>query len=654
MELNKTNYADELTIEEAEIQLDIEGEVGLSIAKKTLVGRILTGKPLNRAAVKEILAQAWRLNEELQISDMGPDVFLFQFQEAKQAKKVLEDGPWYVMGHLLSLQTWVPEVSVFEVNYDYVSFWIQLHGLPLEYMNTRNAIKVAKLLGEVVSVENTLVEGHLLRPFMRVRVQVNIKKPLVTGFWLLRKDLPKKWIFIKYERLQGFCYNCGVIGHDNKKCSKEKEMAAFNQSKPRYGPNLGVPQARSIVAIVTENTRRISRKKEGETSDRAKEQLCGTTNTDPANTQKSAHAETEMVATFLATNDQFGNSCAPSSGDNCPLTGTKPKTFRPNSLQPPGVSRIDGPITRVDLNSGQVSPGLGPHDPSLLAIQPECIGLKDLVIIMDYPSPQKKGSSLFGCSLSAEEITKCKSFWYLESRAHTSQPTNKERNISPDFPPPAFAQEYYVEFPPEGDEIVPVKENSTTVGQLIHGFHNMVSLKRTRQEEAFSSTTELNTHPERPSKFRVLDGNDLLSKPTQVDAAWATHFSIGAIAAVARDSDGKFVCGLARKISAPSPLSSEALAVREAVTAAYNLDWRRVIFESDCLRLVECCRRERKIPEIQPIVDDILTAASGFVHCGFTWVQRKGNKVAHLVSQQLPSCLLEYSNSSLAPSTTLS
>ncbi|KAJ1436410.1 P-loop containing nucleoside triphosphate hydrolase [Sesbania bispinosa] len=45
---------------------------------------------------------------------------------------------------------------------------------------------------------------------------------------------------------------------------------------------------------------------------------------------------------------------------------------------------------------------------------------------------------------------------------------------------------------------------------------------------------------------------------------------------------------------------------------------------------------ERLVPEIQPIVEDILSVASGFVHCGFTWVQRKGNKAAHMIAQ---SCL---------------
>ncbi|KAJ1432549.1 Reverse transcriptase zinc-binding domain [Sesbania bispinosa] len=47
-------------------------------------------------------------------------------------------------------------------------------------------------------------------------------------------------------------------------------------------------------------------------------------------------------------------------------------------------------------------------------------------------------------------------------------------------------------------------------------------------------------------------------------------------------------------------------------------------------------RKERIVLEIQPIVEDILSAAFEFIHCGFTWIQRKGNKAAQMVAQ---SCL---------------
>ncbi|KAJ1402022.1 Reverse transcriptase-like [Sesbania bispinosa] len=77
-----------------------------------------------------------------------------------------------------------------------------------------------------------------------------------------------------------------------------------------------------------------------------------------------------------------------------------------------------------------------------------------------------------------------------------------------------------------------------------------------------------------------------------------------------------------------SPLVVEACVMRGAIMLAYNLDWGRVVFESDNLLLVEACRREKIIIGIQMIVVNIFTIADGFTHIGFTWTQQTGNAVA--------------------------
>ncbi|KAJ1408205.1 Zinc finger, CCHC-type [Sesbania bispinosa] len=267
MEEEASDMVTQQCLEEIEIILEGNPEEGLKLAKQTLVGKILAEKNLNRGAVKEILSKAWNVDEELTITDLGPNVFLFAFSEKKQVVKVVQEGPWFVMGHLLSLQNWIPEASVFEVNYDFVSFWIQLHNLPLEMISAKNAVKLAGTIGEVLTVENPLVNGQLVRPFIRVRVKVNIKKPLVTGCWVPRKDLPRIWVQIRYERLQGFCYNCGVIGHENRKCKIKQVMAFFGPSRPKYGPSMGIPPARPISSIVAKNLSRIKKLKGQEATD---------------------------------------------------------------------------------------------------------------------------------------------------------------------------------------------------------------------------------------------------------------------------------------------------------------------------------------------------------------------------------------------------
>ncbi|KAJ1388799.1 Ribonuclease H-like superfamily [Sesbania bispinosa] len=134
------------------------------------------------------------------------------------------------------------------------------------------------------------------------------------------------------------------------------------------------------------------------------------------------------------------------------------------------------------------------------------------------------------------------------------------------------------------------------------------------------------------------------------DAAWHGPFSPGAIAFLVRDSSGCVLTGHAKRAPVSSPLVAEALALREAVLAAYNMQWNKVIFESDCLILIEACRKEKVVVEIQGVVADILTVVEGFIHCGFTWVQRQANKVAHHIVQAVLANNLPPSWSSVHPS----
>ncbi|KAJ1427622.1 Zinc finger, CCHC-type [Sesbania bispinosa] len=263
MEVNRMEnfHTDEESLEGATIQLESSGSESIELARKTLVGRILWDKPLNKGAVKQMLIKACGEDaEELRIMDMGVNVFIFYFSDKKKARSIMEKGPWNVMGHLVSLQYWIPEASVYEINYDLVTFWVQMHGIPLEFMTTNNVTHIVGMIGEVKEVEDPKVEGVLLRSFMRVRVAVNVKKPLVTGFWVPRKDLPKTWVLVKYEKLQDFCYKCGVIGHDPKQCKKEKLLASFDNSRARENtarqgkvrPGLG-PSSLQLLNVATED-----------------------------------------------------------------------------------------------------------------------------------------------------------------------------------------------------------------------------------------------------------------------------------------------------------------------------------------------------------------------------------------------------------------
>lgn len=55
---------------------------------------------------------------------------------------------------------------------------------------------------------------------MKIRVDLPIDKPLRKGGNVVNPEGDKYWVTFKYERLPNFCFLCGVLGHDEKHCSR--------------------------------------------------------------------------------------------------------------------------------------------------------------------------------------------------------------------------------------------------------------------------------------------------------------------------------------------------------------------------------------------------------------------------------------------------
>lgn len=219
--------------------LDLEEESGETgeITNLCLLGKVLNPKPLNVLAISNICNTAWKTRAPFSVVPWSNNVFLFRFQDAEDKASIIRDSPWLVNNSLLVLQNLINGVAVPNQIFTHSPFWVQIHGLPIEKMTQRNAEIIGKCFAKLLAMESS-TDGILLgRSFLRVKVEIEISKPLPKGFWLRKsteagQDL---WISYRYEKLSDFCYDCGRLGHDNRSC---KFVSREEGTSSGYNPEM--------------------------------------------------------------------------------------------------------------------------------------------------------------------------------------------------------------------------------------------------------------------------------------------------------------------------------------------------------------------------------------------------------------------------------
>lgn len=207
------------------ISLDESFEECPQSAQFVLVGKILSSKILNKIGVQKVIEKAWRTEEEFSISAWKDNIYAFGFKNEDDLCRIISKGPWSVMGSLLILRKWDQSKTFSDLDFSFSPFWIQIHGLPLGFLNPKAGMEIAKSLGEVITVEEPGERGKLAN-FLRVRIWVDITKPLKKGFFLRRAKEEDIWISFKYERLSDFCYGCGIVGHSVNDCKEKSSLVA--------------------------------------------------------------------------------------------------------------------------------------------------------------------------------------------------------------------------------------------------------------------------------------------------------------------------------------------------------------------------------------------------------------------------------------------
>ncbi|XP_057446031.1 uncharacterized protein LOC130738135 [Lotus japonicus] len=203
-----------------------------------LVGRFLTDKPIHRGSLQSALGNIWCNPRGFRVEEINSKVFLFHLDEEKDAKRILQGSPWVFRNSWLLIQPWNRHVEPVDMAFNSVAIWVQLWGLPLHCRTLKMGTKVGSVIGEVLDVD--LFELPDKRVIVKVLVEMNVMKPLLSGINGGSHKDGVFWIDFKYEKLPQFCFICGRIGHGDQFCPLNNDGEPHDLVQRKYGPRLRV------------------------------------------------------------------------------------------------------------------------------------------------------------------------------------------------------------------------------------------------------------------------------------------------------------------------------------------------------------------------------------------------------------------------------
>ncbi|RID49757.1 hypothetical protein BRARA_H00535 [Brassica rapa] len=180
-----------------------------------LVGRPVMPRRQNLRALLATMPRNWGFEGLVRGRLIEGRRFQFVFPSEESMDMVIRRGPWAFADRMIVLQRWTPLMDMEMLNY--IPFWIQIRGIPLQYMNRQVIVNIARLLGEYIQMDYSEEIGSRLE-FVRVRLNWNVNHPL--RFQRNFQFVPgvNTLLRLQYERLRGFCEVCGLITHDSGAC----------------------------------------------------------------------------------------------------------------------------------------------------------------------------------------------------------------------------------------------------------------------------------------------------------------------------------------------------------------------------------------------------------------------------------------------------
>ncbi|XP_057773171.1 uncharacterized protein LOC130992525 [Salvia miltiorrhiza] len=205
---------------------------GQSKVRKMIMGKIFSERIVNREALRDNLPSLLKPRGTMEIELIGRNTFAISLDFESDRDRITYDGPWHFFNELMILQQADPSNTAANTTFEQIPFWVQLHNMPIAYMDPHIIRRIGEQIGQVLEIDDNR-GGSYVGCFARVKVLRSINNPLIRCVPLKFDGVQEDgMILVLYEKLPDhFCFACGKLGHYLRNCGVDEEQ----KLNPKFG-----------------------------------------------------------------------------------------------------------------------------------------------------------------------------------------------------------------------------------------------------------------------------------------------------------------------------------------------------------------------------------------------------------------------------------
>ncbi|KAF4393544.1 hypothetical protein F8388_023348 [Cannabis sativa] len=158
------------------IQVEPDNDVARDTVARTVVGQFFAKRGVSLGTLRRALSGMWRLSPGWRLQEPSPKIFVCRLNSPREAKSVLENGPWSPCGGFL-LVTALPEDGDWRsANLESLDIWVKAFGVPMPFMTDACIANMASRMGSLIQSNKVRRNGIIANDFLRFQRHSEIGK----------------------------------------------------------------------------------------------------------------------------------------------------------------------------------------------------------------------------------------------------------------------------------------------------------------------------------------------------------------------------------------------------------------------------------------------------------------------------------------------